>query len=123
VCGGQCLELRFTCGTCRNAVHHLHLWDLLVSSGIMPAQSTISASDKERIKSAFPSTIAKILTATLARIYYAYPSPNDWSYSGLQGAIVLVSDKIKGGFWLRLVDLSVSVNLKTSAEVRLRCGV
>lgn len=90
----------------------------------MPAQSTISASDKERIKTTFPNTTAKIHTATLARIYYAYPSPNDWSYSGLQGAIVLVSDKIKGGFWLRLVDLSVSVNMATSADsdLRLRQG-
>ena len=82
----------------------------------MPAQSTISASDKERIKTTFPSTIAKIHTATLARVYYAYPSPNDWSYSGLQGAIVLVSDKIKGGFWLRLVDLSVRINLTASTD-------
>jgi len=82
----------------------------------MPAQSTISASDKERIKTTFPSAIAKIHTATLARVYYAYPSPNDWSYSGLQGAIVLVSDKIKGGFWLRLVDLSVRISLTTSTD-------
>lgn len=78
---------------------------------VMPAQSTISAADKERIKATFPSSNAKILTATLARVYYAYPSPDEWSYSGLQGAIALVSDKIKGGFWLRLVDLSVSCAL------------
>lgn len=75
---------------------------------VMPAASTISTSDKERIKATFPSSTSKILTATLARVYYAHPSPNDWSYTGLQGAMTLVSDKIKGGFWLRLVDLSVS---------------
>lgn len=73
----------------------------------MPAQSTISDADKERIKATFPSTTSKILTATRARVYYAHPSPDEWSYTGLEGAITLVSDKIKGGFWLRLVDLNV----------------
>jgi Wiskott-Aldrich syndrome protein len=73
----------------------------------MPAQSSISSSDKERIKAAFPTATSKILTATVARVYYAYPDPDEWSYGGLEGALTLVSDKIKGGFWLRLVDMTV----------------
>ena len=76
----------------------------------MPASSTISSTDKERIKSVIlptPSTPSKIVTASIVRIYYAHPSPDAWSYTGLQGALVLVSDKLKGGFWFRLVDLVV----------------
>ena len=80
----------------------------MIAAVAMPAHSTLSSSDKDRIKATFPSANYKILTATLARVYYAYPSPDDWSYTGLQGALTLVSDKIKGGFWLRLVDLMVS---------------
>ncbi len=73
----------------------------------MPASSTISSADKERVRSVIPSTTSKILTASVVRIYYAHPSPDSWSYAGLQGALVLVSDKLKGGFWFRLVDLVV----------------
>lgn len=79
-------------------------------SQAMPTTS-LSSADKDRIKSLFPSSTGKISAATLARIYYAYPSPDEWSYAGLQGAIVLMSDKTKGGFWFRLVDLAVSLGL------------
>lgn len=74
----------------------------------MPTQSIITAAEKERVKSAIPGSTSKILVATHVRIYYAYPSPDRWSYSGLQGVLALVSDKLKGGFWFRLVDLVVS---------------
>lgn len=73
----------------------------------MPAQSTLSSADKDRIKTIFPKSNYKILTATLARIYYAYPNPREWSYAGLQGALVFVYDRTKNGFWFRLIDLSV----------------
>lgn len=71
----------------------------------MPTLATISADDKTRIKAAVPSGNNKILTATLVRVYYAYPDPHSWSYTGLQGALVLAMDKNTTGFGFKLVDL------------------
>jgi neural Wiskott-Aldrich syndrome protein len=70
----------------------------------MPSSSTLSANDKIRIKSVIP-TPAKILAASLARIYFAYPDPLSWNYGGLQGALVLVVDRARGAHFLCLVDL------------------
>ena len=73
----------------------------------MPSQSTLSSDEKAKVKSAIPvsSTTNKIFFATLARIYYAYPNPNEWSYSGLQGAIAFVKDQTKGTLSFKLVDI------------------
>ncbi|KAI0001133.1 hypothetical protein BJV77DRAFT_1178569 [Russula vinacea] len=51
------------------------------------------------------SIATKILAASLARIYFAYPDPNSWSYGGLQGALVLVADRSRGAHFFCLVDL------------------
>lgn len=48
----------------------------------------------------------QIVSAAVARIYYAYPDPNSWSYSGLEGALVFGTQD-SSGFWFRLVDLAV----------------
>ncbi|KAJ3475820.1 hypothetical protein NLI96_g11579 [Meripilus lineatus] len=72
----------------------------------MPAQTTLTADDKSRIKNAIPQSANKIAYACLGRIYYAYPDPNDWSYAGLQGAVAFVRDNTRNSFYLRLVDLS-----------------
>lgn len=56
----------------------------------MPAQSTLNADEKAKVKSVIPPTSGKIEYATLARIYYAHPEPTKWSYTGLQGALVFV---------------------------------
>lgn len=48
------------------------------------------------------------MTATLARIYYAYPDPAEWSYIGQEGALALVFDKGKGIFYFRMIDVKVS---------------
>lgn len=61
----------------------------------MPTQSTLSSDDKSKVKSAVPNSSNKIQTAALARIYYAHPDPNKWSYAGLQGAIVFLKDNSK----------------------------
>ena len=45
------------------------------------------------------------MAAAVARIYYAYPDPNEWAYSGVEGALVFGSQD--NGFWFRLVDLGV----------------
>jgi hypothetical protein len=71
----------------------------------MPTQSTLGSDDKLKVKSAIPSGSNKIQTASVARIYYAHPNPNKWSYSGLQGALAFVKDNTKNVFFFRLVDL------------------
>jgi neural Wiskott-Aldrich syndrome protein len=71
----------------------------------MPTIATLSTQDKSRVKAAVPSATNKILTACLARVYYAYPDPDSWSYAGLQGALVLTMDKNTNGFGFKLVDL------------------
>lgn len=73
----------------------------------MPSSSTISSSDKSKVKSALPSSSNKILTATVARIYVAYPSKSSWSYSGIEGALAFVRDTGKNTFCLKVVDLKV----------------
>ena len=71
----------------------------------MPAQSTITSDDKSKIKSSLPQPQYKILTATFARVYHAYPDPNTWSYAEMQGALVFVRDNSIAGFLLKMVDL------------------
>ena len=68
--------------------------------------STISSSDKSKVKSCISESTYKLITGTMARIYYAYPEPTQWAYSGLQGALMFVLDKGKGLFWFKLVDLT-----------------
>lgn len=56
----------------------------------------------------------KILTVAIGRIYYAWPDPAKWSYSGISGAVVFGWGE-KGG-WLRVVDLAVRFsNERTSS--------
>lgn len=68
----------------------------------MPSQSTITADEKVKIKSAITT---KIFSATLARIYYAYPQPEKWSYAGLQGALVFTLDNSNNTYYFKMVDL------------------
>ncbi|KAF9269859.1 PH domain-like protein, partial [Marasmius fiardii PR-910] len=74
----------------------------------MPSQSTLSPDDKAKVKSAIPVSPAtyKIFSASLARIYYAHPKPDEWSYAGLQGALAFVRDNKSGWCAFKLVDLS-----------------
>lgn len=71
----------------------------------MPAQTTLSTDDKSKIHNAIPKTSNKIFFGALARIYYAYPDPNEWSYAGLQGALTYVKDNTRDAQYFRLVDL------------------
>lgn len=71
----------------------------------MPTLSTISSDDKTKIKTAVAQSDYKILTATLARVYYAAPDPSSWSYAGMQGALVFARVNSSGGFTFKLVDL------------------
>ncbi|KAI0717345.1 hypothetical protein C8T65DRAFT_528570, partial [Cerioporus squamosus] len=71
----------------------------------MPATSTLSSDEKTKVKAAVNAPANKIFTAALARIYYAYPKPDEWSYTGLQGALAFVKDT-QGVLYLKLVDLT-----------------
>lgn len=72
----------------------------------MPAVSTLTDEEKTKVKNAIPKSSNKIQTAALGRIYYAHPNPNEWSYSGLQGAIAFVKDNTRNAFYFRMVDLT-----------------
>jgi len=69
----------------------------------MPSQSTLSADDKAKVKSAVSGS--KVFHAALARVYYAYPKPDKWSYAGLQGAIAFVKDTTNSTLSFKMVDL------------------
>ncbi|KAF8901157.1 hypothetical protein CPB84DRAFT_1679887 [Gymnopilus junonius] len=70
----------------------------------MPSQSTLSADEKAKVKGAISSS-NKIHYAAMARIYYAYPQPEKWSYSGLQGALVISYENNSNSFHFKMVDL------------------
>ncbi|KAK9760795.1 hypothetical protein K7432_014809, partial [Basidiobolus ranarum] len=73
----------------------------------MPSKTLPKADDKAKIKKALPSSQNKIHTATVARLYVAYPDPNVWNYTGIMGALAFVSDKTApGSFFFRIVDLN-----------------
>lgn len=65
----------------------------------------LTTADKEKIKRAVPKTSNKIIDATVARLYIAHPDPNEWTYTGLVGAIALVDDLVGHTFFLKLVDI------------------
>lgn len=70
----------------------------------MPATSSLSAEEKTKVKHSVSSS-DKIFFATVARIYYAYPNPNKWSYTGIQGGLALTRDTKHNTFHFKVVDL------------------
>lgn len=74
----------------------------------MPSTSSLTSAEKSLIKKNAPQASGdKILTAAIGRVYYAYPEPSKWSFSGISGAVVFGWGS-QGG-WLKVVDLAVSV--------------
>ena len=67
----------------------------------MPAQSSLNAEEKTKLKSTLKGY--RVLHAALARVYYAHPDPDKWSYTGLQGALAFVKDEATFGF--KMIDL------------------
>lgn len=75
------------------------------------AGSIINNDDKTKVKNQVKLTSygqnSKILMATIARVFYAFPDPNQWKWTGLAGALAIVKgDK---SVWFKLVDLDVSL--------------
>ncbi|KAN0065868.1 hypothetical protein ACQY0O_000999 [Thecaphora frezii] len=71
----------------------------------MPSSSTISSSDKSKVKSAIPSSTNKIITATIGRVYATSRDPHKWDYVGIEGAVAFVRDLSKATFYFKVVDL------------------
>ncbi|EMG49271.1 LAS17 Proline-rich protein LAS17 [Candida maltosa Xu316] len=65
----------------------------------------LTTQDKDQIKRAIPKANNKIIDATVARLYIAYPDPTKWVYTGLVGAIALVDDLVGHTFFLKMVDI------------------
>ncbi|GAA5824313.1 hypothetical protein JCM5353_007018 [Sporobolomyces roseus] len=71
----------------------------------MPSTSTLTSSEKSLIKKHGPTGSGdKIHAAAIGRVYYAYPDPARWSYSGISGAITFGWGQ--GGGWLKVIDLA-----------------
>lgn len=65
----------------------------------------LTSEDKEYIKRALPKSSNKVIDVAIARLYIAYPNPNEWQYTGLSGAVALVDDLVGHTFFLKLVDI------------------
>ncbi|KAI1654677.1 hypothetical protein F4813DRAFT_200230 [Daldinia decipiens] len=68
--------------------------------------SILSEEDKETVRRVVPKHTNKIHAVAVARLYVAYPNTSKWTYTGLQGAIVLSNDLVGHTYWLKLVDVS-----------------
>ncbi|KAK8048696.1 hypothetical protein PG994_010426 [Apiospora phragmitis] len=68
--------------------------------------SILSDEDKETVKRTIPKQTNKIQAVAVARLYVAFPNRSKWTYTGLQGAIVLANDLVGNTYWLKLVDIS-----------------
>lgn len=67
---------------------------------------TLISADKEKVKRVVPKGSNKVIDATVARLYIAYPDTNEWTYTGLSGAMILVDDLVGHTFFLKLVDIN-----------------
>ncbi|BGP27210.1 actin regulatory protein [Rhodotorula toruloides] len=71
----------------------------------MPSHSSLTSFEKSLVKKHAPSSSGdKIHSAAIARIYYAFPDPTKWSYSGISGAVVFGWGQAGG--WFKVVDLA-----------------
>lgn len=75
--------------------------------------SILSEADKETVKRFVPKQSNKIQAVAVARLYVAYPNRSKWTYTGLQGAVVLSNDLVGNTYWLKIVDISVSAQMHT----------
>ncbi|EGX90122.1 WASP-like pretein las17p [Cordyceps militaris CM01] len=70
--------------------------------------SILNEEDKETVKRFVPKQSNKIQAVAVAKLYVAYPDPTRWTYTGLQGALVLSNDLVGNTYWLKMVDISAS---------------
>lgn len=77
---------------------------------IMP--SLLNDDDKDTVKRHVPKQTNKIQAVAVAKLYVAYPNRAQWTYTGLQGAVVLSNDLVGHTYWLKIVDISVRTLLR-----------
>ncbi|ODV74719.1 WASP family protein CYBJADRAFT_125257, partial [Cyberlindnera jadinii NRRL Y-1542] len=65
----------------------------------------LTTAQKDKVKRVIPKASQKVLDGAIARLYIAYPDPQQWTYTGLSGAVVLVDDLVGHSFFLKLVDI------------------
>ncbi|KAI3320797.1 hypothetical protein HD806DRAFT_505019 [Xylariaceae sp. AK1471] len=68
--------------------------------------SILGEEDKETVKRVVPKQTNKIQAVAVARLYVAYPNRSKWTYTGLQGAVVLANDLVGNTYWVKMVDIS-----------------
>ncbi|PFH57880.1 hypothetical protein XA68_14451 [Ophiocordyceps unilateralis] len=68
--------------------------------------SILNEDDKDTVKRVVPKQYNKIQAVAVARLYVAYPNRSKWTYTGLQGAVVLVNDLVGNTYWVKMVDVS-----------------
>ncbi|KAK0552857.1 hypothetical protein OC846_001428 [Tilletia horrida] len=96
----------------------------------MPSISTLPGPSKSKVKAALPSSTYKILTATVGRLYAAYPDPKAWSYTGIEGAVAFVrnlnvtpgipSASGEGPFAFKIVDIKGTRGILWEWQVELK---
>lgn len=90
------------------------------STDTMP--SILNDDDKATVKRFVPKQSNKIQAVAVARLYVAYPNRSKWTYTGLQGAIVLANDLVGNTYWVKMVDISVgglSATASSTAELTI----
>ncbi|KAH7158033.1 hypothetical protein B0J13DRAFT_186850 [Dactylonectria estremocensis] len=70
--------------------------------------SILNDDDKDTVKRFVPKQSNKIQAVAVAKLYVAFPNRSKWTYTGLQGAIVLANDLVGHTYWLKMVDVSPS---------------
>ncbi|SPQ19653.1 4dcbd744-696d-42b8-b848-a65bbe4b152e [Thermothielavioides terrestris] len=68
--------------------------------------SILNDDDRETVKRFVPKQTNKIHAVAVARLYIAYPNRSRWTYTGLQGAVVLANDLVGNTYWIKMVDIS-----------------
>lgn len=67
--------------------------------------TALTSADKDKIKRVVPKSSNKIIDAAIIRLYVNYPNLEEWTWTGLMGAVVLVDDLIGHTFFFKLVDV------------------
>lgn len=99
---------------CKYCYCHCHCHCCL--SFVTP-MALLNNADKEKVKRAIPKPANKIITVAIARLYIAYPDPNNWTFTGLSGALALVDDLVGHTFFFKLVDVGGSAGVLWDQEI------
>lgn len=71
----------------------------------MAPYSILSPHGKDLVRKAIPKQTSRIITVAVARLYVAYPDPTQWTWTGLSGAVALISDQLTDSYYFKMVDV------------------